>query len=168
MKQLITLLFLLIFMSCKEEEKKSTEKVDKIIESYNAKKFADSSLQALREQTVMDTSGLYMSPIKVIEYSVVESASGSYRNIKAKYKNVSTKRVAAIRFKWYCLNAFGEPADLGVLSNGIGAGESDTPLKAGASESGIWETLSKDLKTIKVLYPYEVVFDDGEKWELKK
>lgn len=168
MKQLLVLLILTIFISCKNEENKATEKADAIIDSYNAKKFADSSLQAMREQMVMDTAGVYLSPIQIIDYSIIDSESGSYRNIKANYKNTSTKKVTAIRFKWYGVNAFNEPSDLGPLDNGIGTGESDTPLRPGASESAIWETLSKDLKKIRVFYPYEVMFDDGTKWELKK
>lgn len=115
-----------------------------------------------------DTAGLYLSPIKVLSARFVEKEYSNYKDITLRYKNVSKKRVSAIRFKWYGENAFNEPADVGgVFNNGWGGGFDDEGLGVGNTTSSNWNILSKDGKKILIAYPYEVAFSDGTKWELK-
>ena len=115
-----------------------------------------------------DTAGLYLSPIKVISARFVEKEYSNYKDVSVRYKNVSNKKVSAIRFKWYGENAFNEPADVGGLyRNGWGGGFDDEGLSVGRTTSSVWNILSKDGKKILIAYPYEVAFADGTKWELK-
>jgi hypothetical protein len=115
-----------------------------------------------------DTLGLHLSPIKVISARFVEKEYSNYKDVSLRYKNVSNKKVSAIRFKWYGENAFNEPADLGGLyRNGWGGGFDDEGLSVGRTTSSVWNVLSKDGRKILIAYPYEVAFTDGTKWELK-
>jgi hypothetical protein len=116
-----------------------------------------------------DTGGLYLAPIKVLSARFVVREYSNYKDVSLRFKNVSNKRVSAIRFKWYCENAFNEPADAGnSILKGWGAGFTDSELGIGTTTYGTWEILSKDGKKILIAYPYEVAFTDGTKWELKK
>jgi hypothetical protein len=85
-----------------------------------------------------------------------------------RFKNVSGKTVTGIRFKWYGENAFNEPADMGGLQEGWGSGFTHNPLRPGGTDYGQWSILSRDGKKVLIAYPYEVVFKDGTKWELKE
>ena len=115
-----------------------------------------------------DTAGLYLSPINVISARFVEKEYSNYKDVSLRYKNVSNKKVSAIRFKWYGENAFNEPADVGGLyRNGWGGGFDDEGLSVGRTTSSVWNILSKDGRKILIAYPYEVAFADGTKWELK-
>ena len=108
------------------------------------------------------------TPIKVLSARFVGREYSNYKDITLRYKNVSNRRVSAIRFKWYGENAFNEPADVGgVFNNGWGGGFDDEGLGVGNTTSSNWSILSKDGKKILIAYPYEVAFTDGTKWELK-
>lgn len=113
-----------------------------------------------------DTLGLYKAPVKVINAKFVTQEYSNYKDVSLKYKNVSQKKISAIRFKWYGENAFNEPADMGSLDNGWGNGFTDDLLRPGVTESGVWSVLSKDGKKILIAYPYEVAFEDGSIWKL--
>ena len=115
-----------------------------------------------------DTGGLYLSPIKVLSAKFIEKEYSNYKDISLTYKNVSKKKVSAIRFKWYGINAFNEPADVGSLNSGWGGGFDDDGLGVGRVTNSTWNVLSKDGKKILIAYPYEVAFSDGTKWELSK
>lgn len=105
------------------------------------------------------------APVIVTSYKVVKAEYGNYRNVYLEYKNVSKKKVSAIKFRWYGENAFGDAADIGY--NGIGGGFTEHPLSAGASNDGEWEVLSNNLKKLKSAWVSEVMFADGTKWETK-
>lgn len=115
-----------------------------------------------------DTGGLYLAPVKVLSAKFVTKEYSNYKDISLTYKNVSGKRISAIKFKWYGINAFNEPADMGGLSEGWGSGFSDDGLRAGATDYGTWSILSKDGKKVMIAYPYEVAFENGTKWELSQ
>ena len=114
-----------------------------------------------------DTAGLYLAPIKILSASIVESEGGDYRNVKLKYKNISDKKIAGIKFRWKCVDAFGEPADVGSsLFEGYGQGFVDKELKPNENTRSTFEVLSKTAKNILLAFPFEVAFDDGTKWKL--
>ena len=115
-----------------------------------------------------DTGGLYLAPIKVLSAKFVTKEYSNYKDIALRFKNVSGKVVAAIRFKWYGENAFNEPADMGGLREGWGSGFIDDELRPGASDYAEWGILSRDGKKVLIAYPYEVAFKDGTKWELSQ
>ncbi|MEY2829380.1 MAG: hypothetical protein RIQ33_1238 [Bacteroidota bacterium] len=130
--------------------------------------FESSVAKAKNGTTSMyDTVGLYLAPIKVLTANFVTKEYSNYKDITLSYKNVSSKKISAIRFKWYGINAFNEPADMGGLIEGWGGGFSDDPLRAGVTDYATWNILSRDGKKILIAYPYEVAYDDGTKWELK-
>lgn len=116
-----------------------------------------------------DTAGLYLSPVKIIKTSLVAGEYSSRKNIRLVYKNVSHKRIAGIKFKWYGEDAFGEPADMGGPSGfgGIGGGIDDSGLNPGKTKTSTFPILSESGKKIVLAWSYEIAFDDGSKWSLK-
>lgn len=130
----------------------------------------DSATQEVIKSALFDTVGISQAPVKVLSAKLVEREYSNSKDIRLAWKNVSGKDVAAIRFKWYGLNAFGEPADMGNTSilAGFGSGFVDRSLKPGKSDSGNWSIMSKDGKKIVLAWPYEVAFEDGTKWKCGK
>lgn len=133
----------------------------------------EASVTAIREEkngvgAKYDTAGLYLAPVKVLSAKFVTKEYSNYKDISLSWKNVSSKKISAIKFKWYGINAFNEPADMGGLQEGWGSGFSDDGLRAGGTDYGTWSILSKDGKKVLIAYPYEVAFDDGTKWELNQ
>ena len=133
----------------------------------------EASVTAIREEkngvgAKYDTAGLYLAPVKVLSAKFVTKEYSNYKDISLGWKNVSGKKISAIKFKWYGINAFNEPADMGGLMEGWGSGFSDDGLRAGGTDYGTWSILSKDGKKVLIAYPYEVAFDDGTKWELNQ
>lgn len=131
----------------------------------------EESLKKVREEkngigAKYDTAGLYLAPVKVLIAKFVSKEYSNYKDIALKYKNVSSKKISAIRFKWYGENSFNEPADMGGLRDGWGGGFTDDGLRPGSTSYGEWSIFSKDGKKVLIAYPYEVAFDDGTKWEL--
>lgn len=115
-----------------------------------------------------DTGGLYLAPVKVLSAKFTKKEYSTYKDISLTYKNVSSKIVSGIRFKWYGENAFSEPADMSGIIDGWGTGFTDEELRPGKTDSGTWGLLSKDGKRVLIAYPYEVAFKDGSKWKLDK
>ena len=114
-----------------------------------------------------DTAGLYLAPIKILSASIVESEGGDYRNVTLKYKNISDKKIDGIKFRWKCVDVFGEPADVGSsLFKGYGQGFVDKEIKPNESRRATFEVLSNTAKKIVLVFPLEVAFDDGTKWKL--
>ena len=107
-------------------------------------------------------------PIKILSSRPVEEEYSNYKNVYLSWKNVSKKTISAVRFRWIGVNAFGEPADMGSLLIGEGAGFSDDKIRAGKSDNGTWTILSRDLKKITRAWAYEVAFSDGTKWKLNE
>lgn len=105
------------------------------------------------------------SPIQVTRMRFIEKEYSSYRDVSLSWKNVSRKKVKAVRFHWFGVTAFGDPADMGI-TDGIGGGFSDDPITPGKSDSGTWDVLSRNGDKIIAAWAYEVVFADGTKWTL--
>lgn len=152
---------------------KTSDSLKAVMDSMKKAHFIDSTTKAMTDsidkKALFDTAGLYMAPVKVLSSKIVSSASGQYRNVQLSYKNLTKKAISAIRFKWYGLDAFGEPADMGSsFAAGFGGGYTDEGLAAGDEESGTWDILSRNAKKITFAWAYEVVFEDGSKWELGK
>lgn len=122
----------------------------------------------MKDAYLKDTAGTENAPIKIISARPATKEYSSYKDITLTYKNVSAKTISAIKFKWYGLNAFGEPADMGAVTDGIGAGFTDKLLKAGKLTSSTFDISSRDLKKVVKAWPYEVAFEDGTKWKSTK
>jgi hypothetical protein len=106
-------------------------------------------------------------PVKIITAKPVQEDYSNYKSVYISYKNVSKKTITGIKFKWEGINVFGEPADMGA-TGGTGGGFTDDKLRAGRSDNGTWNILSRDLKKVTKAWVYEVAFDDGTKWELNE
>jgi hypothetical protein len=172
MKKLYFIPFLL--MSCggglmQSEEQKKAELDSFSIKTYG--KTAEERTTELKDSiinaTMLDTVGLYKSPIKVIRSIMVKNKYSSYRDVRLVYKNVSKKTITGVKFSWKGTDAFGDPANMGGSVPGYGGGFSDETLKPGKTQSGEWSVSSNDGKKINIAWPFEVAFSDGTKWELK-
>ncbi len=176
------LLLASLFLSCTNEtELKKENQSTGIVKSENfseettdlelkirAKKITDSLINSVTKSALIDTIGLFTSPIKVIKYKLYQEEYSNYKNISLTYKNVSKKRIEAIRFRWYGIDAFGEPADMGYgIVEGFGGGFDDDALGAGKARTGSWEILSSRAKKIILAWPIEVIFSDGTKWDIR-
>jgi hypothetical protein len=150
----------------KEPTKDST---DKLIDSLRKAEMVDSLVKERMTKAMFDTVGLSLAPVKITEAFLFKEEYSSFRNIRMVWKNISKKKITAIRFSWYGTNAFGEPADMGTsITKGFGGGYTDESLGPGKVANGIWSILSRDGKKIVLAWPYEVVFEDGTKWKTSR
>ncbi|WP_439696508.1 hypothetical protein ACFGVS_28270 [Mucilaginibacter sp. AW1-7] len=170
-----TIALLFILTSCEQATPKTELQKKMELDSFSKAKYGESSdehvkkmVDATMAKALLDTIGLYKAPVKVLSAKIVKEEYSSYRNVHLKYKNVSGKTIAAIKFNWYGVNAFNEPADLGnSYAAGFGGGFTDDALKPGHSDDGTWSVLSRDAKKIKIAWPTEVSFTDGTTWKIK-
>lgn len=118
------------------------------------------------KESFLDTVGDHLAPVRVTKAYLFKEEYSSYKSIRLTFKNVSGKRIQAIRFEWYGENSFNEPADMGSYSyEGYGTGFDDDALGIGSSRSSTWSILSNDGKKVIGARAYEVAFIDGTKWE---
>lgn len=165
------LIFLLISCNSRKSNKKLFSEDTKLslADSLEVQRRVDDMLQKTYKDALFDTTGLSIAPVKVTKARLVKRDYSSYKDIQLTFKNISQKKISAIRFKWYGLNAFNEPAEMGQygMLKGFGGGFTDDPLNPGKSSSGTWEIMSNNAKTIVLALPYEVAFSDGTKWKIE-
>lgn len=168
MKKIICLcIIVFLFISCNDAPVYKTS-AQRLREAAIADSISKEVLGSTNKN-LMDTAGLSQSPVKVLSAKMIEREYSNYRDIQLRYKNVSRKKIAAIKFAWYGENAFKEPADMGDYEhNGFGRGFTDDILKSGQVKTSQWEILSKDGRTVILAWPIEVMYTDGTKWELNK
>lgn len=171
----ITASLLLAITSCEQAKPKSELQKKMELDSFTRAKYGESAdehvkkmVNADMKKALLDTAGLYSAPVKVLSARIVRQEYSTFRNVYLKYRNVSKKTISAIKFNWYGVNAFNEPADLGnSFAAGFGAGFTDDILKPGRSEGSTWDVLSRDAKKIELAWPTEVSFADGSSWKLR-
>jgi hypothetical protein len=145
-----------------------TDSIDGMTAKEWKEKYKDSLMRKITKDAIFDTVGLSMAPVKVTKAYLYKEEYSSYRSISLTFKNVSDKKIDAIRFAWYGENSFGEPADMGSsMVEGYGGGFTDRGIKPGQSMSLHWNILSRDGKKVILAWPTEVAFNDGTKWKLK-
>nr|MBC7612937.1 hypothetical protein [Pseudopedobacter sp.] len=165
----LKLLFIAIFLFSCTNQQKSRANTDSIGDQ-SEEEFRDSAMAAMKEDSnnriFGDTVGSYKSPIRVLSSKVVKAEYSSYRNVELTFKNYSDKKVTGIKFRWYGVNAFNEPADLGNdLFEGYGDGFTDKEIKPGKTSTLTWEANSRRAKKILKAWAYEVAFNDGTSWK---
>lgn len=163
----------IFLVSCnqkKQNDKNITKSITEDSIEILANKAVDSAIRSVH--TNDDFKGSFSNkkivknyPVEVLSAEFIKRSYSNYKDVRIKYKNVSDKKIEAIRFEWYGENAFGEPADMGT-SDGKGQGFTDDPIHPGKSDSGVWSVLSSDGKKIIGARAYEVVFSNGTKWNL--
>lgn len=172
------LLFLLLLSSCQTAEDRNVAHIDSVIadlkgrtEELHHKKIVDSLSKSILHDAYMDTVGLSTSPVRILKSKMIKATYSNARNIYLSYKNISSKKIDAMKLMWYGVDAFGEPANMGsasLLSPGMGGGMTDDPLSPGKIANNTWEILSEDGKSVILAWPREVVFSDGTKWRCGK
>jgi hypothetical protein len=170
----IKIYLIIIYFSLGSCGPKKESRAEKILREAEINRKVDSTMRASDEKMKQelknmnwDTIGIENSGVEITKAEfILENQYSNYKSVKLIYKNISSKNIKAIRFRWYGLNAFNEPADCGNITNpGFGGGYTDNVLKAGKSESGIWSVLSRDGDKIVKAWPYEIMFEDGSKWK---
>jgi len=172
LKIVFSIIFSGALLSCKSDP----ERVKKILEHNRTTAIrdsisADSTMRAMKFEAditsgriLKDTIGSYKSPVQITSSSLVKREYGTYKDIKLIYKNVSKKKISAIKFRWKGIDAFGDPADMGGYTKGFGGGFTDDILAPSKSDYGTWDMLSNNAKKITVVWVTEVAFSDGTKW----
>ena len=163
-----------ILGSCNQRPMKSEVQKKAELDSFALKTYgrnvedqAKHMTDSIMQKALFDTVGLYKSPVKVIYARLVKKEYSNYKDIELQYKNVSKKTIEGIKFTWYGLNVFGDPADMGNgIVKGFGGGFSDEHLSANHKTTSQWGILSNDGKKVVLAWPIEVVFADGTKWKL--
>jgi len=162
----------LVLFSCANSGKSDsarddTDSIDGMTVKEWKKNYVDSIMKKITKDAIFDTVGLSLAPIKVTNAKLFKEEYSSYRSISLTFKNVSAKKIDAIRFAWYGENSFAEPADMGSsLTEGYGGGFTDKAIGPGRSMTLQWSILSRDGKKVILAWPTEVAFADGTKWKL--
>jgi hypothetical protein len=144
----------------------SAKKVEAVATTQSASKDS-TTVKTDDTNSSFDTAGVYLAPVKILEAKITKDDEINIRNIYLSFKNVSGKKITSIRFKWWGINAFGEPADMDLSSDkGLGSGFIDDELGIGKISNATWQLWGQDAKKIIAAWPYEVAFDDGTKWSL--
>lgn len=169
----IKLLFLLILAtSCINKNKKDYFEVKKNINYQQVDTQIDEkkniSPSDSIKQSFLDTLNSRESPVKVISSQLLKNQYSDHKDIRLIYKNISKKRIGAIRFEWYCENAFNKPASgKFFFVQGKAEGETHTMVNPGKIKSHIWEDFSTDAQSIVSIRAAFVAFTDGTSWSLK-
>src|SRR5262245_19614996 len=135
--RLFSMIFL--FAACNNMSTSSTTRLS-LSDSLDIARKSDSMAQAIIKNVLFDTIGVSTAPVRVISAKLVTREYSNYKDIWLSWKNVGSKKIAAIRFRWYGTNAFGEPVDMGTPSihEGFGGGFSDRTLSPGRTDDGTW------------------------------
>ena len=142
-----------------KSEKKSTEDQDNLYKTDTI---------SIKNSTA-NKSHLEKSPIKIIKATLLNNNYSHHKDIKVIYKNSSKKAIKAIKFEWFCINAFEEPASGNYFyGEGKFKGKTTDLIKPGEIKTEIWEDFSTDADKIIKIRAYYVVFNNGTKWQLNK
>jgi hypothetical protein len=165
----IGLISLIAFESCggsKKKLKTKEEIAQDYLDSLDLEIEAAERLEEYMTNLNWDTLGIESSGLIITDARFVRKEYSRYKDIQIKYKNVSGKKIKAIKFKWYGVDAFGEPADCGGMNkNGFGGGFDDSGLDVGRQKSSEWSVLSSNGDKIVKAWPNEIAFEDGTKWK---
>ncbi|WP_147313955.1 hypothetical protein [Deminuibacter soli] len=166
----LTLFGIILFAACVEKGHTTYTTQSRLshADSIKVRSEVDSTVKAMEKQTMFDTSGLSQAPVKVLSAKLTEREYSTYKDIYLIYKNVSSKKIAGIKFRWFGETVFGDPADMGssTLAEGFGGGFTDEPLNPGESDSGKWDILSRNGKKVVLAWPTEIIYEDGSKWKI--
>lgn len=109
----------------------------------------------------------YKSPIKILSSRLLPNQYSNHKDIKITYKNVTKKDIKAIKLEWYCENSFNQPAHGKFFYIQGKSTENVTELlRAGSSQSQVWEDFSTDANKIIKARAFYVMFTDNTTWEL--
>lgn len=165
------ILVILIATSCTTKNKKDHFSMKKETNSYQINKQVDPENNLSQsdsiKQSFLNTAGCNESPVKIISSKLLKNQYSDHKDIELIYKNISKKKIGAIRFEWYCENAFNKPANgKFFFIKGKCEGYTNLAINTKQTRSQIWESFSTDAKTIISARAYFVAFSDGTTWKL--
>jgi hypothetical protein len=155
--RLIALFFYTTLTACTEDKQKETRDIKEIDSLLNIQK-----VKHIPDKEVFnDTLGVSNSPVKVISSKLYKEEYASTRSISITVKNVSDKNIEGIRFHWMTNGTWGTE-DMGRYTSL----KTDELIKKGHTRTYTWDIKSQN-KKIYLVWPHEVVFSDGSRWQLK-
>ncbi|SNR34468.1 hypothetical protein [Flavobacterium sp. ov086] len=169
-KALSVLAIILVLISCTKKSNTNQIAMTPQIDYQQVEKKDTINIAAdSTKNSFIKTHNIKGSPVKIISARLFKSQYSDHKDIELVYKNVTLKNIKAIRFEWYCENAFDKPASgRNFFMKGKSDGFSSTLLRPKERKSQVWEDFSTDANTIISARAYYVVFSDGTKWKLKK
>ncbi|KAF2328906.1 hypothetical protein [Flavobacterium ginsenosidimutans] len=171
MKKILLLVFSTIFLFSKcyqpKQEKKAFNKSEKHSKENESKPSKTDTLST--KKNISKSTNSEDFPIKIIKATLLDNSYSHHKNIKIVYKNSSKKMIKAIKLKWFCINAFEDPASGNYFyGEGNFKGNITRLIKPGETKSEIWEDFSTDADKIIKVTVYYIVYNDGTKWELNE
>jgi len=162
---------ILVFGSCDSapgfgaSDNAAVDAAQMIIDSLRTEAWTDSAAHAEIANAMFDTMNLADAPVKTSRAVLVKQDYSNYRSVSLTYKNISNKVIQGIKFRWYGIDAFGAPADMGnYTQQRFGGGFDDEALRPGRTTTSRWDILSARGKKIIKAWPIEVAFKNGTKW----
>lgn len=169
MTRLILLVLVVSLASCShhsQREKTKAQKEREFRDSLETEERVAIETEKFLSSLKWDTVGVANCGIIITDADFIEEEYSNYKSVRLRYKNVSGKKIKAIKFKWNGIDAFGDPADCGSLTDeGFGGGFVDDPLGTGRSRTSVWGVLSRNGDQITKAWVTEIAFDDGTKWK---
>lgn len=172
MKKILLILISIISFSCSNETKPkeifTKDIVDKKVK-VDSTLLKDPLYDLKINKGILDSTGMNDCPILVTKAEMVDIEYSNKKNVRLNFKNISNKKVLGIKFEWFGLNIFNEPADMGssLLNKGEGGGFTEEVILPNKTSSGTWDVFSSNGKKIIMARAYEVVFENGEIWKLR-
>jgi hypothetical protein len=158
MKKILILLFspILIFSKCEKPEKTRKQSVETITSNLkDTDSIKNDSLKSKKE----------VSPIKITAATLLKNDYSHHKDLKLIYKNSGKKNIKAIKFEWFCKNAFDKPANGRYFyAEGRFTEKVISLIKSGESRTEFWEDFSTDADKITKIRAYYIVFVNGTKW----
>lgn len=173
--KILSFLIIIVFASCNSSTTpakpiKNLSKWEQLMASLDS--VTDKSRLDI-DPNHFDTSNIRQSPIEFVSIdtghsNIIFSDVRAYDVITFKFRNIGNKTIEGVRLRWYCNDAFGDPALL-VSSHStqmqIGYGQSDDHVSPGSVGVVKWEGDASKIKVVSA-WPYEVAFDDGTVWRI--
>src|SRR5690349_1700395 len=119
-----------VYMKSGYKKDKHESSSSLFLDSLTRAEKVDSMIRRTYYNALFDTVGLYTAPVIVTSSKIVRDEYSAFRKIRLSYKNVSGKTVSGVRFRWYGVDAFNDPADMGGAVNGFGSGQMDDNMRA--------------------------------------
>lgn len=158
MRNTIILFFILLLLSCNKTKQSTvvSEETVKNTKNNNPVQIKKDSLPK-REK----------APVTIISATLIKNQYSDHKDIKIVFKNSGRKTIKAIKFEWFCLNSFDEPAS-GRFFYGEGRFTTNSVhiIKPGQIKSEFLEDFSTDANHIVTTRAYYIVYTDGSKWKL--
>ncbi|WET01573.1 hypothetical protein [Flavobacterium sp. YJ01] len=168
MKKILLLFFSTIFLFSKCNQPKEKKKAPIKFEKHSKEKESKTDTHST-EKNISKSANSEDSPVKIVKAILIENSYSHHKDIKIVYKNSSKKMIKALKLKWFCINAFEEPASGNYFyGEGNFSGNITSLIKPGEIKSKIWEDFSTDADKIIKITVYYIVYNDGSKWELNE